>query len=203
MALLKTTINRFSCGYNVLELRPNLPDEHAVDTYQLRLWSAQRLIYERTHSVRDWQMRHFYVHEIARAFRCVDVLQQQKILCGLDGSLLDEPVSFLSFVHARLSTDWLTVTLAASHTRKHGDLIHVDVYAMLEEHESGEIDQRGTEMWGEYQTSVAIRIFCTPEDARAFGVQLEAEIQEAEKRRISLGIPKYDDPAYGSPGEDE
>jgi hypothetical protein len=204
MAILKTTINRFPRGYNVLELRPNMPDNPAlVDTYQLRLWSAQQLIYERTHTVRDWQMRHFYVQEIARAFSCIDVLLQQEIQCPSDSAQSNEPVSFLSFVHAQLSTDWLTISLASSHTRKYGDLVHVDAYAVLEAHETGVIEQRGTETWGEYQTGVTAHICCTPSDAQAFGTQLRAEIQAVEERRIALGIPKYDDPAYGNSGEDE
>jgi hypothetical protein len=204
MAILTTTINRFPRGYNVLELRPNMPDNPAlVDTYQLRLWSGQQLIYERTHSVRDWQMRHFYMQEIARAFVCVDVLLRQKILCPSDNAQSNQPVSFLSFVHAQVSTDWLTISLAASHTKKYGDLIHVDAYAVLEEQECGAIEQRGNEAWGEHQTMITHHICCTPSDAQAFGAQLTMEIREVEKRRIALGIPKYEDPAYGNPGEDE
>jgi len=204
MAILKTTINRFPRGYNVLELRPNMPDDPAlVDTYQLRLWSAQQLIYERTHSVRDWQMRHFYVQEIARAFMCVDVLLRQEIQCPPDSARSNEPLLFLSFAHAQVSTDWLTISLATSHTRKYGDLVHVDVYAVLEEREIGAIDQRGSEAWGEYQTVVSTHICCTPSDAQAFGAQLRAEIQAVEERRIALGIPKYADPAYGDPDEDD
>ncbi|MBK9940662.1 MAG: hypothetical protein IPP13_03455 [Kouleothrix sp.] len=204
MAFLKTTINRFPRGYNVLELHPNMPDDPAlVDTYQLRLWSAQQLIYARRHTVRDWQMRHFYVQEIARAFVCIDVLVRQEIQCLPDGGRVNEPVSFLSFVHAQVSTDWLTISLATSHTKKYGDLVHVDVYAVLEERETGAIDQRGSEAWGEYQTMVTTHICCTPSDAQAFGAQLRAEIQRVEERRIALGIPKYADPAYGNPSEDE
>jgi hypothetical protein len=148
-------------------------------------------------------MRHFYVQEIARAFLCVDVLLRQTIECPPEGAPANEPRSFLSFVHAQVSTDWLTISLSASHTKKYGDLIHVDVYAVLEEHEIGALDQRGSEAWGEYQTGVTIHICCTPSDAQTFGAQLRAEIQAVEKRRIALGIPKYDDPAYGSLGEDE
>jgi hypothetical protein len=204
MAFLKTTINRFPRGYNVLELHPNMPDDPAlVDTYQLRLWSAQQLIYARRHTVRDWQMRHFYVQEIARAFVCIDVLVRQEIQCLPDGGRVNEPVSFLSFVHAQVSTDWLTISLATSHTKKYGDLVHVDVYAVLEERETGAIDQRGSEAWGEYQTMVTTHICCTPSDAQAFGAQLRAEIQRVEERRIALGIPKYADPAYGNSSEDE
>jgi hypothetical protein len=181
-----------------------MPDDPAlVDTYQLRLWSAQQLIYARRHTVRDWQMRHFYVQEIARAFVCIDVLVRQEIQCLPDGGRVNEPVSFLSFVHAQVSTDWLTISLATSHTKKYGDLVHVDVYAVLEERETGAIDQRGSEAWGEYQTMVTTHICCTPSDAQAFGAQLRAEIQRVEERRIALGIPKYADPAYGNPSEDE
>jgi hypothetical protein len=77
------------------------------------------------------------------------------------------------------------------------------VYAVLEEHEIGAIDQRGSEAWGEYQTVVTSHICCTPSEAQAFGAQLRAEIQAVEGRRIALGIPKYANPAYGNPGEDE
>jgi hypothetical protein len=204
MAILKTTINRFPRGYNELELQPNMPDNPAlIDSYQLRLWSGQHLIYKHIHSVRDWQMRHFYVQEIARAFMCVDVLLRQTIECPPERAQVNEPGSCLSFVHAQVSTDWLTISLAASHTKKHGDLIHVDVYAVLEEQEAGTLDHRGSEAWGEYQTLVTVHICCTPSDAQAFGAQLHAEIQAVEKRRIALGIPKYDDPAYGNPGENE
>src|SRR5689334_18639956 len=126
MAILKTTINRFARGYNVLELTPNPPTNSAlVDTYELRMWSAHHLMYEQTHSVRDWQMRHFYVQEIARAFACVDVLLGQEIQCLPDPALPNEPISFLSFVYAQMSTDWLIITLATSHTKKYGALVHV------------------------------------------------------------------------------
>lgn len=203
MAILRSTTNFFARGTSAVEITPNAPlDRALVDTYQIRLWAFDKLVYERVQSVRDWQMRHFYVQEIARACCAVHLLIDQTISVQTNPPDGNEQ-AFLSLVHVVMSTDWLTFSLSAAHTKKYGDLIHIDVYAEVEEITVGSLDARSAGAWSEYQSLIGIKLSCKPEDATAFGQELLAEIRQVEQQRIALGIGKYDDPLYGNPGEDE
>ena len=178
-------------------MTPNAPTQpELIDTYQLRLWIHNQLVYDQVHSVRNWQMRHFYVEKIARAFCHVQDLIGKKIyLPSENGS--DEPSNpaFLSFVHAELNTEWLTVLLSANHTKQKGDLVHVLVFLQQSEHRIGDIDRRSLGQWGEWREMLSARIICKPEEAVNFGAQLSEEIKQVEQARDSLGIPEYDDPS--------
>jgi hypothetical protein len=196
MATLRSTVNLFVRGYAALELTPNSPSPpDLVDTYHLRLWVHEQLIYDQIHSVRNWQMRHFYVEEIARAFCCVRELLGREIQCVSEDNTDNQHLpSFLSLVNANLSTDWLTIVLAATQVKRIGDLIHVNLYLRKTDNIIGDFEHRSKGQWGEWEEMVAAKIFCTPEDAVAFGIQLQEEIKEAEQARVLLGIPEYDDP---------
>ncbi|MCB0194575.1 MAG: hypothetical protein KDJ65_21675 [Anaerolineae bacterium] len=177
-----------------MELIPNSPSQRdLVDTYNLRLWIHDQLIYEQIHSVRNWQMRHFYVEEIAKAFRNIRILLGKEIQISEDNEERQSSASFLSFVNAALDTDWLRVILAATQPKRTGDLVHVSLYLRKTENTIGDFEHRSTGQWGVWEEMVAATIFCTPEDAIAFGVQLQEEIRQVEQERVSLGIPKYDD----------
>ena len=58
---------------------------------------------------------------------------------------------------------------------------------------TGDFEHRSKGQWGEWEEMIAAKIFCTPDDAVAFGLQLQEEIKEVEKARVLLGIPEYDD----------
>jgi hypothetical protein len=195
MAILRSTVNLSVRGYAALELTPNSPlQRDLVDTYSVRLWVHDQLIYDQVHSVRNWQMRHFYVEEIARAFRHIRELLEKKIECMPDESTDEQVVpSFLSFVHARLDVDWLSLILAATHPKRIGELVHVNIHLRKAEHRIGEFKSESPGQWGEWEELVSATVFCTPEEAVSFGIQLQEEIRQVEQERIQLGIPEYDD----------
>lgn len=203
MATLRSTTNFFARGTSSFEITPNPPHERTlIDTYQVRLWTLDTLVYEQTQSVRDWQMRHFYVQEIARACCSASLLIGQT-LTAPELTLGTTQLSFLSLTHAVMSTDWLTISLAGANTKKRGPLIHIDVYAVVEEITLGDIQKRSTGAWSRYQSIKSIQLTCTPEDTFVFGQTLLAEIEEVEQQRVALRIPKYDNPAYGELDEEE
>jgi hypothetical protein len=196
MATLRTTTNLFVRGSATLELTPNSPSQsELVDTYSVRLWIHDQLIYDQIQSVRDWQMRHFYVEEIARAFCCCHELLGQEIQCSPGNGPESQQPSFLSLANAKLSTDWLTVVLAATRVKRIGDLVHVDMYLRKAQTTIGDYEHRSTGQWGEWAEMVAAIIFCTPDEAASFGRQLLEEIRKVEQERVALGIPEFDDPS--------
>jgi len=199
MAILRATTNFHGRGSSALEIHPNSPQtRELVDTYVVRMWVVDELIYEQTHSVRDWQMRHFYVEEIARACCSARLLIDQKLFAPSDiGG--NQQTTFLSRVHAYLSTDWLTIYLSGAITKRHGELISVDVFGQISESIINRDNSQLAKDWGSYQQLVGIQLSCHPEDTLAFGTKLLSEIADVEQQRIALGIPKYDDPAYGEP----
>ena len=194
MAILRSTVNLFVRGHATLELTPNSPSQpDLVDTYLLRLWIHDQLVYDQIHSVRNWQMRHFYVEEIARAFCCVRELLGREIQCACTDNA-NSLSSFLSLVNANLSTDWLTIVLAAAtQVKRIGDLVHVNLYLRKTANIIGDFEHRSKGQWGEWEEMIAAKIFCTPEESVAFGLQLQEEIKKVEEERVLLGIPEYDD----------
>lgn len=194
MAILQTTVNYFARGYARLELKPNPPlPRERVDTYALRLWIYDQLIYDQTHSIRDWQMRHAYIQNMAQAFRCVRALLGREISCPNESN---GEAEYLSLVSAQIDADWLKVILSASPTKRFGDMVHASLYLRQAAMDIGDFEHRSTGQWGQWATMTWAIILCTPEDAIAFGSQLLEEIRAVEQERIALGIPEYDDPAY-------
>lgn len=133
MAFLET-----NSGYNIrgkakLELTPHPPTpRELVDTYVLRLWVGNELIYDMTHSVRNWQMRHYYLREIATA--CCNV----RNLIGKEiryepktPKEADEGREFYSLLHSYFDADWLRITLAVGTSARHGDLVQVKLFLLL------------------------------------------------------------------------
>lgn len=191
MAIIGTTTNYFARGSATFELTPNAPTQRElIDTYQMRLWVYDQLVYDEQHSVRNWQMRHFYVSEIARACQCVRQVLDQRISCPAahdEGYAVESPV--LSLVHTKLSTDWLTLLLAAA-TVKQQELVHMNLYLRKAHATVGDMMRRSRGQWDEL---IAATIFCTPDEAIGFGTRLQQEIAAVERARISLGIPDYDE----------
>ena len=199
MAILQTTTAHYHPrGRAKLELTPNSPTQHElVDSYVLRLWVHDQLIYDRIHSVRNWQMRHLYVERIARAFCCIRELVGKQIRCASENTEDDQgQPTFISFVCAQIETDWLKVMLSAAPTKRYGDVAHVVLFLQQTHKEVGDIERRSVGEWGEWDEMICATILCGPEDAIAFGTQLLGEIHTVEQERIALGIPEYDDPSY-------
>jgi len=198
MAILRTYVNHSARGSTTLELKPNSPSQREmVDTYALRLWVHNQLVYDRTHSVRDWQMRHFYVENIARAFCCIRDLIGKEISYISDNANDDENGAiFISRVCAHVDTEWLQVVLSAASSNRSGDIVHINLYLQQAETQIGGLEHRGSGQWGEWSEIVSSVILCKPDDAIAFGTQLLEEIHAVEQERISLGILKYDNPSY-------
>ncbi len=201
MARLHTTILNSVRGTSTLEIKPNSPSQREmVDTYTLRLWVHDQLVYDRIHSVRDWQKRHFYVEEIARAFCCIHDLIGETISCAPNvvSNGTDE-TEFLSPVCAHIETDWLQIVLSATNTKRRGDIVSINLYLQQERNLVGDPKKLSLESlgnWGEWGEMLWTTILCKPEEAIAFGKQLLEEIYTVEQERVSLGIPKYDDPSY-------
>jgi hypothetical protein len=187
MAILRSTTNFFARGNSAVEVLPNPPLEPAlVDTYQVRLWAADRLIYERVQSVRDWQMRHFYVELLAHACCSTAVLFDNEIT--VSGNEANDSPTYLSLANAVIDIKWLTVSLSAARTKR-GNFVHVTAYAEVDEVSVGAPPTPPFDSWSMYQSLLGIKLTCTPDDARAFGQQLLAELHEVERERIARGIP--------------
>lgn len=195
MAILRTTVNYFVRGSATLQLTPNSPvQRELVDTYSVRLWIHDKLVYDHIQSVRNWQMRHYYVQQIAKGFCVVRQLLGQRINFTEEQGDNDneQQESLLSFVTAELSTDWLTVYLKAADFR--GDeLVHANVLLRKSHNEVGSIEHDREGQWGEWDDIVVAWFFCRPNEAIAFGKQLLEEIEQAERVRVELGIPDYDE----------
>jgi hypothetical protein len=192
MARLETTLNSGTRGYTCFEVRPIHPVTYeSVDTYGVRLWVHNQLVYDRVHSVRHLQMRHYYVELIAHAL-CNPYEYLGKEIQFSPDSELEPQAGFvptaLACVH--LEADWMTIVLSAAQTKRFGNMVHMNIYLKNSVTTIGDIE-RGR--WGEYAEMTWAIILCRPEDAVAFGQQLRAEIREVEKQRIELGIPEYDD----------
>jgi hypothetical protein len=198
MANLHTTLNYFARGRTTLELKPNSPSQREmVDTYTLRLWVNDQLVYDRIQSVRDWQMRHTYVEDIAKAFCCIRELIGKEISCTMNVATNDEKdLYYHTSVCAYEDTEWLRVALSAAPTRRFGELVQVNLYLQQAETQIGDFEYRNTSHWGRWAEMIWAIILCTPDDAIDFGRQLLEEIQSVEQERIALGIPEYDDTSY-------
>jgi len=190
MAILRTTVNHFVRGSATLELTPNSPIQpELVDTYSVRLWIHDQLVYDEIQSVRDWQSGHYYVENIAKGFCAIQNWLGHKIttLERYDENDAEEHESLLSFVTAELSTDWLIVYLKATNTNR-GDLVHANIFLRMRHNTVNKFEPNDKEAWGEWEEMIAARVLCRPEDAIAFGKELLEEMQEAERVRIELGI---------------
>ena len=199
MARLETTKARlFPRGYTCLELTPNMPEPRdLVDTYMTRLWIHDRLIYDRVHSVRDWQLRHYWVLRIAYAF------------CNAP-SFVDRQIEYLpepnlesrawyvasSEASAHFDAEWMQVDISAALSKGHGELVQVNLFLQNTRTRVGDFQARSEGRWGESADFTWAMILCRPDDAVAWGRKLLAEIDAAEVQRIERGIPKYDDPSY-------
>lgn len=199
MAILHTTVNYFARGRTSLELKPNSPSQRElVDTYTMRLWVHDQLVYDRIQSVRDWQMRHFYVEQIAKTFCCVRELIDKEISCPPGNRSDEREITPISPICAHLDTDWLKVALSAARTKRYGEIVHVNLYLQQAEKRIGDLESRSSGEWGEWAEMIWAIILCQPEDTIAFGAELLDEIRTAEQERTRLGISKYDDPGYSS-----
>ncbi len=187
MATLQTTVNHFARGHAILELTPNSPAQREfVDTYAVRLTVHDRLVYDRIQSVRPFQMRHYYVEQIAKACCYVSNLLDRKLPDP------DDPVASFPMC-TRLDTDWLAITLSAASTKQFGELVGVRVYLEQAKTKVGDTYYRSRGQWGEWQELVGAVILCAPSDCIAFGRQLLDEVRTVEATRIALGIPDVDD----------
>lgn len=192
MAILQTTHHYLRRGTAKLELLPNSPTQRElVDTYQVRLWIHDHLVYDHVQSVRDWQMRHYYVEHIARMCCCI----QSFIDKTLEGCIVENFADdkFWSPVYVQVDTDWLKVTASAGTERRNGPNVIFYLSLVQTEHRIGDVEKPSAGLWGEWQERITATILCTPEDAVRFGRQLLQEIAEVERQRIELGIPEYDD----------
>ena len=189
MAILRTTVNHSARGSATLELTPNSPiQRELVDTYSVRLWIHDQLVYDETQSVRSWQSGHYHVEKIAKGFCAVQNWLGQRINLLEKYENDTEPhESLLSFVAAELSTEWLIVYLKATNTNR-GDLVHAHIFLQKSHNQVGKFEPDRKGQWGEWGDMIAAWIFCTPDDAIAFGKQLLEEIKEAERVRVELGI---------------
>ncbi|GAC1358186.1 MAG: hypothetical protein NVSMB42_17320 [Herpetosiphon sp.] len=201
MATIRTSTKHYHPrGSATFELTPQHPLEYKlVDTYLMRLWVHDGLVYDAIQTVRNWQMRHFYVSEIARACRYVRELIGKEIVCSPSaGDAHTHEPSRLSLVHARLSTDWLTINLAATtigptRTKQQHELVHMHLSLQKTHTVVNESLRSSRDTWGEWNEMITATILCTPEECITFGTQLQDEISEVEQARIALGIPDYDD----------
>ena len=190
MAILRTTVNHSVRGSATLELIPNSSiQRELVDTYSVRLWVHDQLVYDEIKSVRNWQSGHYYVENIAEGFRSVrNWLGQRISVLEPHDEDENEPLeSLLSFVTAELNTVWLIVYLRATNTNR-SELVHANIFLRKSHNQVGKFEPDRQEQWGEWDEMIAAWIFCRPEDAIAFGKQLLEEIKEAERVRVELGI---------------
>ncbi len=186
MATLQTTVNHFARGHTVLELTPNAPTQRdLVDTYRVRLSVHDQVLYDRIQSVRDWQMRHRYVEDIAKA--CCRVQQ----VLGQELPHTDDDDGYFP-LSMDMTTDWLTISFRAAPTKKIGDLVVVQVYVEQAKTRVGDTYHRSRGQWGGWQELIGAVICCTPADIIMFGTQLLDEISAVEQARILLGVPPYD-----------
>jgi hypothetical protein len=195
MAKLHTTVNHSVRGSATLELTPNLPTQRElVDTYSVRLWIHDQLVYDEIQSVRNWQSRHYYVENIAKGFCAVQnwLGQRISVLEQLDENDTEQRETLLSFVTAELSTDWLIIYLKATNTNR-GELVHVNIFLRKSHNTVGKFEPGRKEQWGEWDDMIAAWIFCRPDEAVAFGKQLLEEMEQVEKTRVELGIPDSDE----------
>jgi len=151
MAILRTTVNHSVRGSAILELIPSSPiQRELVDTYSVRLWVHDQLVYDEIQSVRNWQMGHFYVEKIAEGFCAVRNWLGQKItvLDEQDENDAEHQESLLSFVTAELSTEWLIVYLRATNTKR-GELVHADIFLRKSHNKVGKFEPDRKEQRGE------------------------------------------------------
>ncbi len=199
MAILETTQARlFPRGFTRLELTPNMPQpRERVDTYTVRLWIHDQIVYDRVHSVRDWQMRHYYVEMIAHAFINARVFLGREIAYSPETKIAPRYGSVpTSPACAHLDAGWITVVVFASTTKQHGDLVQVNLYLQNARTLVGNMENRSRGDWGEYADMTWGIVLCRPDEAEHFGRQLRAEIDTAEAQRVELDIPEYDDPRF-------
>ena len=195
MAILRTTINHSARGSATLELTPNSPiQRELVDTYSVRLWIHDQLVYDEIQSVRNWQSGHYYIENIAKGFCAVRnwLGQRISVLERYDENDTEQREVLLSFVTAELSTDWLIAYLKATNTN-HGELVHANIFLRKSHSKVGKFEPDHKEQWGEWDDMIAGWIFCRPEDAIAFGKQLLEEMEQVERIRVELGIPDSDE----------
>lgn len=191
MAILRTTVNHSVRGSAMLELTPNSPiQRERLDTYSVRLWVHDQLVYDETQSVHGWQSGHYYVEKIAKGFCAVQSLLGKRINVLEQYEDETEPHEvLLSFVTAELSTDWLIVYLKAVNSNSNRDeFVHANILLRKSHNQVGQFDPDRKEQWGQWEDMIAAWIFCRPEDAIAFGKQLLEEMQEVERVRVELGI---------------
>lgn len=176
MAILETTLAHFNRGHTRFELTPNEPTERAlIDTYEVRLWIHDQLVYSQRHSIRNWQMRHDEIRYIAKNFCCVRTLIGQTLECPVatPGDIGPDD-HYLSLVHARMDVEWLQVSLAATHPRRFGEIVHVHLLVRESETTIGDTFHRSKGNWGYWQKMIGAYLFCKPDNAIAFGNQLHS-----------------------------
>ncbi len=193
MATLISTLLQSRRGNSRLEVTPNLPENSELtDTYTIKLWVGEELVYDRVQSMRNWQMRHFYVEQIAHAFCNVDKWIDKSTSLSVTDSETKKQANFNFPDYAELNTEWLRIFLAAwNRPQNKGEIVVANIYLTNIERTAGNRD--GGETWGEWQEITSASIFCSLKEAKQFGTNLLSEIEAAEAMRIKLGIPEYDD----------
>lgn len=163
-----------------LEILPLPPTvDGPRDAYRIILFSSNRVVFEQEYNVHGWQLGHFYMFNIAGAFK-----QASRIINKKNDFCLSSPVDadYNHPVTIREDINWLEVVLWGK-TIKEQDLLFVELFLQT--------DPEGEDT--PLIPFVCTRIVCSPEKAEEFGRLLESECATARELRLSLDIPARDD----------
>lgn len=174
-----------------LEIVPVTPTlDGPYDAYDITVWKAGQKVFYHQYNVSGWQLGHYYMFRIARAFQHATALVEAKTPFTLR-RFADDDDEYDSNEGVCLRVDiiWLEVVLWGDRI---DDKARFFVNFRLWENPDEDYASNAR-----LSTPLIAwkgnRIRCHPENAVKFGNELESECHRAEQTRVQLGIANLDD----------
>lgn len=156
----------------------------SYNEYLVRIDFDDRCIFDQEFSVDGWQLGHYYMYRLARAFRCSPRLfDTPPIVLTSDGGR-----EYQHQINLREGPGWLIINVqaAASSLSRYAPRIVVDVFiepGYRQNEPTDTVLSSCLRLWG----------WCHPDDAVKFGLKLEEECRVAEALRRRMKVPAPDD----------
>lgn len=190
-----------STGALGLQIVPITPAANAPrDAYELSVYNRDTVVFEMRFSYYGKQMGHYYVRQLARAFRNAGRLLDANCGFGIGDSADPE---FYEPAYACAAADWVRVQLygltksgkTMSGARWTEPRIYITVYLF---------NAPDFVVDSSYLTPCMVlpEFYCHPDVCERFGVELMTELRDASRKRAELGIMAPDeivDADYGVP----
>lgn len=180
----KTFDNVWNYELIIQPVSPGLEAPH--DLYNVQLFENGKQLVDIQDSVTDEGLDHKHFFDIARAFRYADRLIDLRVGFSLSRfAPIDNPTTGKQAIARILvGPSWFEILMWGI-TRHRGTDRWVIICAYFRERTESEE--------GPVETFRRVCFACTPEEAKRFGIELEAEWLAAEQRRSELGLEEDDD----------